>query len=184
MKKCIFLDRDGTINVEKGAFCEIEKYEFEKGAKEAIKIFNTLGYLVVVVTNQSSIGRGLYTEDSINNLHKHLQEQVEKSGGKIDAIFYCPHNPEVSNCSCRKPNSGMFLAAKEQFGISLKDSIMVGNKGSDICAGRNLGMRTILVRAGYGTQEEKKCPEEVETYDSLYDFAVQLSYEKTYNKQS
>lgn len=177
MKKCVFLDRDGNINKEKGAFCEKERYEFEEGAKEAIKIFNDLGYMVVVVTNQSSVGRGFYTKKEIDNLHNYLIEEVRKSGGRIDAIYYCPHNPEVSNCNCRKPKPRMFLEAKERFNINFKASIMVGDKRSDIDAGRNLGMRTILVRTGYGAQEERKCPEEIEVYDSLYHFAIKLKNE-------
>jgi len=181
MNKCVFLDRDGNINVEKDYLYKIEDFEFIKGAKEAIKIFNDLGYLVVVVTNQSGVARGYYDEASVKTLHDYLQKEVEAIGGHIDGFYYCPHHPEKGigkykvNCNCRKPNPGMFLKAKEDLDIDFSKSIMVGDKISDVKAGIDLGMRSILVRTGHGVDEEKKIKDLMcDVYDNLYEFAINL----------
>jgi len=180
MKKCVFLDRDGNINVEKDYLHKIEDFEFEEGALEAIKIFNDLGYLVVVVTNQSGVARGYYSEKDVEILHGYLEEEVNKIGGHIDKFYYCPHHPEKGigdykkDCDCRKPNPGMFLRAKEDLDVDFENSIMVGDKISDVKGGLNLGMRSILVRTGHGKLEEKKVDFDCEIYDSLYEFAKSM----------
>ncbi|OQY41880.1 MAG: D-glycero-beta-D-manno-heptose-1,7-bisphosphate 7-phosphatase [Fusobacteriia bacterium 4572_74] len=190
MKKCIFLDRDGNINVEKDYLHKVEEFEFIDGAREAIKIFNDLDYLVVVVTNQSGVARGYYNEKSVKTLHDYLQKEVEKIGGHIDGFYYCPHHPEKGigeyklDCNCRKPEPGMFLKAQKDLDIDLSSSIMVGDKISDVKAGKNLGMRSILVKTGHGLEEEKKCKNSCEVYENLYEFAKQLErMSKTYRKK-
>ncbi|UUV19373.1 D-glycero-beta-D-manno-heptose 1,7-bisphosphate 7-phosphatase [Fusobacteria bacterium ZRK30] len=189
MKKCVFLDRDGNINVEKDYLHKVEEFEFIDGAREAIKIFNDLGYLVVVVTNQSGVARGYYDENSVKTLHDYLQKEVEKIGGHIDGFYYCPHHPEKGigeyklNCNCRKPEPGMFLEAQKDLNIDFSSSIMVGDKVSDIKAGENLGMRSILVRTGHGLEEEKKVKNSCEVHENLYEFAKELDREsKTHRK--
>lgn len=189
MKKCVFLDRDGNINVEKDYLHKVEEFEFIDGAREAIKLFNDLGYLVVVVTNQSGVARGYYDESSVKTLHDYLQKEVEKIGGHIDGFYYCPHHPEKGigeyklDCSCRKPEPGMFLKAQKDLDIDFLSSIMVGDKISDIKAGENLGMRSILVRTGHGLEEEKKIKNSCEIYETLYEFAKELEREsKTHRK--
>jgi len=191
MKKCIFLDRDGNINVEKDYLYKIEEFEFIDGAKEAIKIFNNLGYLVVVVTNQSGIGRGYYSEDDVKVLHDYLKKEVNKIGGDIDAFYFCPHHPQKGigkyklECDCRKPNSGMFLDAKKDLNINFLSSIVVGDKISDVKAGENLGMRSILVKTGHGLKEKQKLNNTCEIYETLYEFAKQLEREsKIYIKNN
>lgn len=191
MKKCIFLDRDGNINVEKDYLHKIEEFEFIDKAREAIKIFNDLGYLVVVVTNQSGVARGYYDENSVKTLHEYLQKKVEKIGGHIDGFYYCPHHPEKGigkyklECNCRKPQPGMFLEAQKDLDIDFSSSIMVGDKISDIKAGVLLGMRSILVKTGHGVEEEKKIKTSCEIYETLYEFAKQLKKElKTQNKNN
>lgn len=180
MNKCVFLDRDGNINVEKDYLHKVEEFEFIDGAREAIKIFNDLGYLVVIVTNQSGIARGYYDERSVKVLHDYLQKEVEKIGGNIDGFYYCPHHPKKGiggyklDCNCRKPKSGMFLEAQKDLNIDFLSSIMVGDKVSDIKAGKNLGMRSILVRTGHGLEEEKKIKNSCEIYETLYEFAKEL----------
>lgn len=184
MKKCIFLDRDGNVNVEKEYLHKIEDFEFIEGAKEAIKTFNDLGYLVVVVTNQSGVARGYYDEESVRKLHGYLESEVKKIGGYIDGFYYCPHHPEKGignyklDCSCRKPNPGMFLSAKSDLDIDFSKSIMVGDKISDVKAGLNLGMRSILVRTGHGMAEEKKLDFNCEIFDSLEEFSKLLKKEE------
>ena len=183
MKKCVFLDRDGNINVEKNYLHKVEDFEFIEGAKESIKIFNDLGYLVVVVTNQSGVARGYYDEESVKTLHNHLQKEVEAVGGHIDGFYYCPHHPEKGvgvyklKCNCRKPESGMFLQAQKELNIEFSKSIMVGDKISDVKAGNFLGMRSVLVRTGHGLEEEKKLEGSCETYETLYNFAKKLEEE-------
>ncbi len=183
MRKCIFLDRDGNINVEKDYLYRVEDFEFEPGALEAIKIFKDLGYLVAVVTNQSGVARGYYTEEDVQNLHKYLEKKSKEAGGNIDAFYYCPHHPEKGigeykkDCDCRKPGPGMFLKAQKELGIDFDRSLVVGDKLSDVKAGENLGMRGILVRTGHGKKEEIKAEETTEIYDSLYDFALKFKEE-------
>lgn len=174
MNKCVFLDRDGNISVEKGAYVDTNKLEFIEGSIEAIKIFNELGYLVVIVTNQSGIGRHYFEYEDVKKFNCYLINQVKKSGGNIDDDFICPHNPDEETCICRKPNSGMFLEAKEKYDIDFEESIIVGDKCSDINAGLNLNMRSVLVRTGYGVEEEKKLIDNIERYETLYDFALSL----------
>ncbi|MEI6856886.1 D-glycero-beta-D-manno-heptose 1,7-bisphosphate 7-phosphatase [Psychrilyobacter sp.] len=183
MNKCIFLDRDGNINVEKDYLHKIEEFEFIDGAKEAIKIFNDLGYLVVVVTNQSGVARGYYDENSVKALHDYLQKEVEKIGGHIDGFYYCPHHPENGigryklDCNCRKPEPGMFLDAQKDLNIEFSSSIMIGDKISDVKAGKILGMRSILVKTGHGLEEKKKLKNSCEINETLYEFAKQLERE-------
>ncbi len=178
-KKCIFLDRDGNINVEKDYLHKSEDFEFEAGALEAIKTFSDSDYLIIVVTNQSGIARGYYTEEDLVSLQEYMKSLIVKAGGRVDGYYYCPHHPDKGIgkykkiCSCRKPESGMFLEADNDFGIDFKNSIIVGDKISDVEAGKKLGMRSILVRTGHGRDEEKKLNnrEDVEVYDSLYEFS-------------
>ena len=183
MKKCIFLDRDGNINIEKDYLHKVEDFEFEEGALEAIKTFSESEYLIVVVTNQSGIARGYYTEEDVKTLHKYLEARVIETGGRIDGFYYCPHHPEKGigkykeSCDCRKPESGMFLQAKEDLDIDFKNSIMVGDKISDVEAGKRLGMRGVLVRTGHGKSEEAKAGKDIEVYDSLYQFSVKFKEE-------
>jgi len=180
MNKCIFLDRDGNINVEVDYLHKVEDFKFIPGAKEAIKIFKNLGYMVVVVTNQSGVARGYYNEASVEKLHEYLQKEVEQVGGHIDGFYYCPHHPEKGigsykqNCNCRKPEPGMFYNAKKDLDIDFSTSIMVGDKISDVKGGINLGMRSILVKTGHGVEEVSKLDFPCEVYDSLFDFAKEL----------
>ncbi|WP_321329320.1 D-glycero-beta-D-manno-heptose 1,7-bisphosphate 7-phosphatase [uncultured Ilyobacter sp.] len=185
MRKCVFLDRDGNINIEKDYLYKVEDFEFEPGALEAIKIFKELGYLVVVVTNQSGVARGYYTEEDVQNLHSFLQKKSLEAGGGVDAFYYCPHHPEKGigvynkKCDCRKPGPGMFLEAKQDLDIDFNKSLVVGDKLSDVNAGENLGMRGILVRTGHGKKEEFKAGVTTEVYDSLYDFALKFQEEQS-----
>ncbi len=184
MKKCIFLDRDGNINVEVDYLHKKEDFAFVKGADEAIKIFNKLGYLVVVVTNQSGIARGYYTEEDLIKLHVHMDKELDKIGAKVDGYYYCPHHPIKGigkykiNCNCRKPELGMFLNAKKDFDIDFENSIIVGDKLSDVEAGLRLGMESVLVRSGHGLLEEKKLYGKKEVFNTLYDFAKALEARK------
>lgn len=152
MNKAVFLDRDGTINVDKNYVHKIEDFEFIHGVKEAIKAMNDKGYLVIVVTNQAGIARGYYTEEDMIILHNHINDELKKSGAHIDAFYHCPHHPEHGigkyrkECDCRKPNSGMFEKAIEDYNIDIAQSFMIGDKTWDVEAAINVGISGCLVK--------------------------------------
>jgi D-glycero-D-manno-heptose 1,7-bisphosphate phosphatase len=160
MKRAVFLDRDGTINIEKEYLYRANDLEFISGAPEAVQLLNQAGIMVVVVTNQSGVARGYYTEDDVENLHRHIARELERSEAHIDAWLYCPHHPSGRGsyalpCDCRKPLPGMLLEAARRYDIDLENSTMIGDKLADIEAGKAAGCRTILVRTGYGAGEEQ-----------------------------
>lgn len=166
-RKTVFLDRDGTINVEKNYLYKVEEFEFIYGAIEAIKLFNENGFYVVVISNQAGIARGFYTPNDVHILHDFIQRELRKHNALIDAFFYCPHHPEGAveiyrqNCNCRKPNTGMIELAEAKFSIDRNNSFIIGDLWSDIKLAENAGMKAVLVKTGYGQQtleqvEEKK----------------------------
>ncbi len=172
MQRAVFLDRDGTINIEKDYLYQIADFEFIPGAVEAIKILNQAGIMVVVVTNQSGVARGYYTEDDVEILHRHIASELERSGAHVDAWLFCPHHPAGRGsyalpCDCRKPLPGMFKDASRSHDIDLQNSTMIGDKRADIEAGLAAGCRTILVRTGYGTEEEPYVPPQTTVCDDL-----------------
>ncbi len=145
MQKAIFLDRDGVINIDKAYVSKIEDFEFCEGVFEALRHFQSLGYLLIIVTNQSGIGRGYYSEEDFQTLTEWMREQLLHVKINIDAVYHCPHAPEA-NCVCRKPKSGMFEAAIRAFDIDVKASWMIGDKSSDIKAAQGMGIdNTILL---------------------------------------
>ncbi|BCA80099.1 D-glycero-beta-D-manno-heptose 1,7-bisphosphate 7-phosphatase [Desulfuromonas sp. AOP6] len=159
MVRAVFLDRDGTINVEKDYLHRLEDFEFIPGAIEAIQRLKEAGFLLVVVTNQSGIARGYFTEDDVNRLHAHMQHELTQHGTGIDAFYLCPHHPDFGtktgegDCDCRKGKPGMLLQAAKDWNIDLSASIMIGDKRADLEAGRAAGCYTVLVRTGYGEIE-------------------------------
>lgn len=161
-RKAVFLDRDGTINVEKNYLYKIEDFQFIEGVPEAIALLNKNGYLVIVVSNQAGVARGYYTEKDVQSLHEYINCELEKKGAHIDAFYYCPHHPVAGigcykkKCHCRKPETGMFEQACLEFPIDRKDSWMIGDNCSDIEAGKKFQLKTMLVRTGYGEELEKK----------------------------
>ena len=155
----IFLDRDGTLNVEKEYLHRIEDWEWIPGAVEAIRLINDMGYLAIVVTNQAGVARGLYTEADVLSLHSKVDDMLRLASAKIDAYYYCPHHPDHGDhrlCQCRKPEPGMLLAAQRHWDIDLEKSYMIGDKAIDMEAGARVGASPILVMTGYGKEEQKK----------------------------
>lgn len=151
----VFLDRDGTLNVEVNYLHRIADFALISGAAQAIKALNRAGLLVILVTNQAGIARGYYDEAAMHALHAHLSNVLAAEGAQIDAIYWCPHHPEYSGaCPCRKPAPGMLQQAAAEHGIDLARSWLVGDTAGDIGAGHAAGCRTILVRTGYGAQFE------------------------------
>lgn len=168
----IFLDRDGTINVEKEYLYRVEDWEWIPGAVEAIKLINQMGWLVIVVTNQAGVARGYYTEDDVDVLHRHVDKLLAVEGAKVNAYYYCPHHPEFGDgreCECRKPNSGMLLAAGRYLDIDLGRSYLIGDKSSDIDAAQNVGVTPIIVMTGYGRQEADQISDSVMRADDILD---------------
>jgi D,D-heptose 1,7-bisphosphate phosphatase len=180
MKKTIFLDRDGTINIEKEYLYKIEDFEFEAGVLDALKIFKELKYQVLVVTNQSGIARGYYDEISLKKLNDYMMEIIEKNGGKVEHCYYCPHHSEKGigsykvQCTCRKPLPGLLLNGIEDYNVNISKSFMIGDKISDIGAGINAGIQPILVRTGYGIKTISENHIEIPIYENLLEFALEL----------
>lgn len=166
IKKAVFLDRDGTINVEKEYLHRPEEFAFIPGAIEAIRLLNRSGYLVVVVTNQSGVARGYYDESAVKRLHEHIEQLLSAADVHVDAWYHCPHHPDGlapynRDCSCRKPLPGMLQQAAEDLAIDLAASWMVGDKAIDVEAGLAAGCRSVLVLTGYGVEEQQKLPQGV-----------------------
>ena len=142
MQKALFLDRDGVINVEKEYLYKIEDFEFIDGIFEVCKKYQELGYALIVVTNQSGIARGIYTERQFRQLTRWMIAQFLAKGLKITQVYHCPHHPDITgSCACRKPKAGMLLQAQQEHNIDLKNSIIIGDKERDIEAGINAGLQ-------------------------------------------
>ncbi len=158
----VFLDRDGTINVEKEYLHRVADFEFIDGVPEVIRALKSAGYLIIVVTNQSGVARGYYSLDDVSNLHEYIQGELAKSGSAIDAFYVCPHHPTEGrgeyrrDCDCRKGAPGMLLQAAAEHDIDLSRSFMVGDKVADIEAAENAGCKPIMVLTGYGQSESAK----------------------------
>jgi D,D-heptose 1,7-bisphosphate phosphatase len=152
MKKAAFLDRDGVINIDKDYVYKWCDFEFVPGAVDAMKAISQLGFEIIVITNQSGIARGYYSEDDFLKLSKSMVGFLASEGVRVADIYYCPHHVEgvvrkfAISCSCRKPLPGMLLKAEDDHSIDLPASILVGDKSSDIEAGRNAGVgKTFMV---------------------------------------
>lgn len=158
--RAVFLDRDGTINVEVEHLDHESKLELIDGAAEGITLLRKAGFKIVVVTNQSVIARGRISEGKLRQIHWALSESLLSNGARFDAVYYCPHHPQEGNgdytisCDCRKPKPGMLLQASREMEIDLSRSYIVGDKLSDLEAGRAAGCSEILVRTGYGPHSE------------------------------
>ena len=183
--RAVFLDRDGTINIEKGYLFRIEDFSFVPGAPQAIKLLKDAGFLVIVVTNQSGIARGYYSVRDVSLLHNYINAELARSGTTIDAFFICPHHPQgtveryAETCGCRKPLPGMLLTAAEEFSIDLGRSYIVGDKAADVAAGLQAGCRSLLVRTGYGAEESAQVPAGVPSYADLLDAAEAIIEDRT-----
>ena len=147
MKKALFLDRDGVINLDHGYVHTVEAFEFVPGILDCIRRMQARGYLPIVVTNQSGIGRGYYSREDFRRVTDYMLEEMRKAGIAIsrEQVLFCPHTPE-EGCGCRKPQPGMLLEAIERFGIDPAASVMIGDKRSDIEAAEAARVgRTLLV---------------------------------------
>ena len=142
-KKALFLDRDGIINMDHGYVYKIEDFEFMDGIFDLVKLFTDADYIIFVVTNQSGIGRGYYTENDFSTLTRWMIEGFDKKSIKIEEVYHCPHTPE-DKCHCRKPQTGMIEQALEDYTVDLSNSWMIGDKQSDIDLAKNAQIGSII----------------------------------------
>jgi D-glycero-D-manno-heptose 1,7-bisphosphate phosphatase len=143
-----------VINIEKNYLYKIEEFKFIDGVFEALQYLQNLGYKLIIVTNQSGIGRGYYTHNDFNTLTSWMLEQFKLNSIKIDAVYYCPHTPK-DNCNCRKPQIGMIKQAMKLFDIDLNNSWLIGDKNSDIQMAYNANIpNTIQVRSGHSFEDK------------------------------
>ena len=148
--KLIILDRDGVINYDSDQFIKSpQEWRPIEGSMEAIAQLNQWGWRVVVATNQSGVGRGLFDMDTLAAIHDKMHRTVAQAGGRIDAIFFCPHAAD-SKCACRKPRPGMLLEIAERFNVDLEDVPVVGDSLRDLQAAVTAGAQPVLVRTGKG----------------------------------
>jgi D-glycero-D-manno-heptose 1,7-bisphosphate phosphatase len=156
LDEAVFLDRDGTLIEEVNYLSRVEQVRLVPGAAAAVRRVNEAGAWVVVVTNQAGVARGYFPEGRVAEVHAHLSAVLRDQGARVDAFYYCPHHATEGvgafrvDCDCRKPKSGMLLAAARDLGLDLSRSWMIGDKVCDLKAGAAAGCRTVLVRTGYG----------------------------------
>ena len=167
--KLIILDRDGVINRESDLYIKSpDEWSPLKGSLEAISQLNKNNWKVCIATNQSGIGRGLYTIDTMNLIHEKMKKELKKFNANIDYISYCPHKPE-DNCKCRKPKPGMYIEIGKLYNYDLNNAIVVGDSERDIVAAEKVGAKSMLVLTGKGkkTIKERNLPERTTVYKNL-----------------
>jgi D-glycero-D-manno-heptose 1,7-bisphosphate phosphatase len=152
-RRAIFLDRDGVINVNRPDHVKSwDEFVFLPNALTALQKLAASDFRVIVMTNQAAIARGLVAEETVREIHAHMIAAVERAGGRIDAVYYCPHHPD-DKCGCRKPQPGLFVQAARDFEIDLRRSFVIGDAFSDIAAALAIGAQPILVMTGRGREQ-------------------------------
>lgn len=155
-KKYILLDRDGTVIFDKHYLSDPDGVELLPGAVEGLKAMVDMGFGLVILTNQSGVGRGYYDDASVHACNERMAELLQPHGVSFDGVFYCPHTPDEA-CACRKPQPGLMEQAASFLGFDPAASYMIGDKEADMGVGRNTGATTILVRTGKGADHEERC---------------------------
>jgi D-glycero-D-manno-heptose 1,7-bisphosphate phosphatase len=153
----VFLDRDGTLNVEKGYVHLPKDWEWIPGAPEALRRFRRMGYKIVVVSNQSGVARGYYSSRDVEIFHRWIAKECARRGARVDAFYFCPHGPG-DGCACRKPKPGMILRAARKLKIDLSRSWMIGDHVRDVEAGQAAGVKPLFVLTGHGRGERAGLP--------------------------
>lgn len=142
--KAVFLDRDGTINIDVHYLSDPDKFEMYPGVGEGVKKLKKNGFKIIVITNQSGIARGYFTEQQLLKIHDIMKKEFRKFDVILDGIYYCPHHPD-DNCRCRKPNTELFERSIREHDIDIKKSFFIGDKILDVAAGKRIGVKTILI---------------------------------------
>lgn len=178
-QKCIFLDRDGTINKFKGLLNNINDFELEDDVVKAIKLINNSSYICIVITNQPVIARNLCTLQQLEDIHAKMETLLGDQGAYVDDIFYCPHHPDSGypeenrmykvECSCRKPDIGLIRKSQCKYNIDLENSFFIGDTTVDIMTGKNAGLKTVLLNTGLKGQDRKYNIEPDYKFDNLYE---------------
>lgn len=176
MNFAVFIDRDGVLNQDPPHYAHrLNQLELIPRSGEAVKILKEHHYIVIIISNQSGVARGYYTENEVKIFNNALLMKLRECRGDVDAIYYCPHHPDAKIekyrliCDCRKPKAGMLLKAAQEHDIDLLNSYIVGDKWSDIEAGKAAGCRAILVLTGHGTEEVLKKKDDCLVAADLYD---------------
>jgi D-glycero-D-manno-heptose 1,7-bisphosphate phosphatase len=157
--RAIFLDRDGTLNEEGGYISSPERFRLYSFAAEAVRLINQSGWKAIVLTNQSGVARGYFTETTLIEIHERMEESLRLQGARIDAIYYCAHHPDYGSppyrldCDCRKPRPGLAERAARDFNLDLNQCYAIGDRYRDIESGHAVGARGVLVMTGYGREE-------------------------------
>ncbi|HEY8468342.1 MAG TPA: HAD family hydrolase [Longimicrobiales bacterium] len=159
-RPAVFLDRDGTLVVERYYLADPARVELVEGAAAALRELAAAGYALVVVTNQSGIARGLYGEAEFRAVQRRIEELLRREGVELDGVYHCPHHPDYTGpCECRKPAPGLYRQAARELGLDLSRSVCIGDRLKDVLPARELGCAAILVRTGYGEEEARGAPE-------------------------
>ena len=171
MCKALFLDRDGVINIEKDYLYKIEEFEFIEGIFDLCKYYILQGFKIFVVTNQSGIARGYYSQNDFLFLSSWMIEQFKIEGIAIEEVYFCPHHPDISGfCDCRKPKPGMLLEAAKKYSIDLSKSIIIGDKERDIEAGLNAGLKECYLFDTTGTIQKSKANKIVKKLENIWNY--------------
>lgn len=164
MRRAVFFDRDGVINIDHGFVGNIVDFDFIKGVKQSLSIIKKASFITVLVTNQSGIARGYYTEADFKKLSFFMQSELDLYKARFDLILYCPHHPQAPlpeyrcDCLCRKPKPGMILKASSLLNIDLSQSIMIGDRATDLIAAQRAGIKTSVLLADSSSREIEKVP--------------------------
>lgn len=161
--RAVFIDRDGTINVNVGYIDNPEEFKIYPGVIEGIKLLEKKGFKIIIVTNQSGIGRGYFSKKTLEKINQKMKDELSTNGANIDAIYYCPHHPD-ENCDCRKPKTGMLETAITDFNINAEKSYFIGDRILDMEAGRRIGCKTVLV-----PEDKEKIDKEMKESDIIPD---------------
>lgn len=165
LRPAVFLDRDGTLNVDVGYLHAIDQLELFPWTGDALRLLKRAGYLLVVVSNQAGIAQGMIQPGFVEEAHREMLRRVRDAGGDLDALYFCPHHPRgaikalATDCRCRKPLPGMVDDAARDLGIDVSRSWVVGDKWLDVQLGHAAGARSILVRTGWGADQERRRPD-------------------------
>jgi len=168
----VFIDRDGTLTEERTYMSDPDQVVLLPGSATALSDLREAGFKLVIVTNQSGIARGLYSEDEYHAVAKRLDDLLVEAGSPVDVTMYCPHHPDFGPaCECRKPATGMYRQAAAELGIDLADSYYVGDKAADVTPAHELGGVGVLVRTGYGEEEAARVPAGTSVVEDLVEAA-------------
>lgn len=177
LRPAVFLDRDGTLNVEKDYLYRYKDWEWIPGAIPALRLLKKSGYRLVLITNQSGIARGYYTAGQVDRLHRRVATDLKRNGVSMAGFYICPHGP-AAECACRKPAPGLLTRAARELKLDLAGSFMIGDKASDVEAARRAGVTPLFVRTGHGAREQAGVPAGIRRFKSLPEAARFVSSQK------